>query len=272
MERPTGWWLVALAAAIGLPYFLSLSPSEEPAGPLEPWSFSADPAATGPALPAYQPAVLSPEFLRNGLPQDERPRSGEHPVSGARLANGLSSPFASRAGEPPSTSPAQGPRPNTSDPPPASVASPSLAGAPLADLAEVFRFDVSQAWIYSRWLQVSTASAVPGMQGYRVPLVTGTQETDLAGSLTYYYNAKQRLRRITFQGTTGNPARVIQLVQTRFSLKQVYSDGPSVYLFQTEKRGDRQCELRIQPALVVDQANPHRRFFVSLRLDHPQDE
>lgn len=83
----------------------------------------------------------------------------------------------------------------------------SVEGTPVRDLAEVFRFDVTTDWILRHWPRVSTGLAQLQLQGYRVPLVTGTGEADLAGSLTYYFNARQKVQRITFCGTTGDAAR-----------------------------------------------------------------
>ena len=63
---------------------------------------------------------------------------------------------------------------------------------PVLSLEEVLRFDVTTAWVLSKWPRVSANLAELDMQGYRVPLVTGTGDADVAGSLTYYFNAKQR--------------------------------------------------------------------------------
>ena len=43
------------------------------------------------------------------------------------------------------------------------------------------------------------------VQGYRVPLVTGTSRDDLAGSLTYYFDKTHHVTHIHFRGTTGDP-------------------------------------------------------------------
>ena len=68
---------------------------------------------------------------------------------------------------------------------------------PMPSLAEVLRFDVTVAWVMQRWPRVSTGLPYLQLQGYRVPLVTGTTVADLAGSLTYYFNAQQQVQRIT---------------------------------------------------------------------------
>ena len=71
-------------------------------------------------------------------------------------------------------------------------------------LAAVFRCDITPPWVMSQWSRVSTGLAELDLHGYRVALISGTREGDLAGSLTYYFNIQQRLQRITFQGSTGD--------------------------------------------------------------------
>ena len=76
------------------------------------------------------------------------------------------------------------------------------------DASSVFDFQITPEWIVAHWPAVSTGLAQLQLEGYRVPLVTGTAQHDLAGSLTYYFNAEQKLQQITFVGTTGDPTTV----------------------------------------------------------------
>ena len=85
----------------------------------------------------------------------------------------------------------------------------SVEGDRTPGLAEVLRFDVSPAWVLQRWPRVSTDLAVLQLHGYRVPLVTGTNQNDVAGSLTYYFNPSQQVQQITLRGTTGDPRAII---------------------------------------------------------------
>ncbi len=91
-------------------------------------------------------------------------------------------------------------------------------GTPVRGLAEVFQFNVTPDWIMRRWPQVATGLGQLQLQGYRVPLVTGTRESDVAGSLTYYFNAQRQLQRIAFQGNTGDPRQLVGLLSSRFNL------------------------------------------------------
>ena len=90
------------------------------------------------------------------------------------------------------------------------------ASVPVRGVAQVFRFDVTPEWIVRSWPQVSTGLAQVQLQGYRVPLVTGTTENDLAGSLTYYFNAQQQVVQIAFHGTTGDVRNLLALLSNRY--------------------------------------------------------
>ena len=88
----------------------------------------------------------------------------------------------------------------------------SLEGTPTPAMAEVLRFDISPAWVLQRWPRVSTDLARLQLHGYRVPLVTGTSQSDVAGSLTYYFNPGQQVQQITLRGTTGDPRALISFL------------------------------------------------------------
>ena len=62
----------------------------------------------------------------------------------------------------------------------------------ILNLADAFSMDKTPLWVLQRWPRVSTGGAQLQLQGYRVPLVTGTGEGDLAGSMTYFFNPQQQ--------------------------------------------------------------------------------
>jgi hypothetical protein len=138
---------------------------------------------------------------------------------------------------------------------------------PLVDIEECLRFDVSAAWILGRWPRVTAGLPDQDLQGYRVPLITGTREDDLAGSLTYYFNKHQRCQRITFQGTTGDARKLIGYLTSRYGFKQQTSNDPNLYLYQVRWNGGPLSELHIRPARVVRADAPHARFEVLLALN-----
>lgn len=137
------------------------------------------------------------------------------------------------------------------------------------DLGQVFRWDMTSAWVLGHWPRVSAGLAEVELQGYRVPLVTGTSPDDLAGSLTYYFNRNQRVQRMTFFGTTGDARRLVALMAKRFGLVRELADDPSLFLYRARDGKKVISELRVEPAHVIRSDTPHRRFDVALWLERP---
>jgi hypothetical protein len=150
---------------------------------------------------------------------------------------------------------------------------PSLANAvsapPVVDLAEALRFEVTSAWVLGRWPRVTAGLPDEDLQGYRVALVTGTHDDDLAGSLTYYFNKHQRCQRITFQGTTGDARKLIAYLTQRYGFKQQTSNDPNLFLYQIRWNGNPLSELHIRPSRVIRADAPLARFEVLLALNDP---
>ena len=168
------------------------------------------------------------------------------------------------AGSDGSDSPAESPQGVSVDP----GAVGGVEGAPVHNLAEVLRFDVTPAWILWRWPRVSTGLAHLEFQGYRVPLVTGTAQSDLAGSLTYYFNRKQQLQRITFRGSTGDARTLVALLTARHKFTYRPTEDPGVFLYEAvSPAGQPSGVLRVTMAPVVKAKDPYRRFDVELEME-----
>lgn len=147
----------------------------------------------------------------------------------------------------------------------------SITATPMYDAAEVLRFDIGPGWVIQHWPRVSTGLGQLDLQGYRVPLVTGTAEDDLAGALTYYFNARQQVQRITFQGTTGGTGRLVSLLTSRFGFARRLTNDPGVFIYEV-KGPDRQVKssLWIRAAGVVEASKSYSRFDVMLTLERPE--
>jgi hypothetical protein len=137
------------------------------------------------------------------------------------------------------------------------------------DLAEVIRFDGTPAWVVNRWPRVTAGLAELDLHGYRVPLVTGTRDDDLAGSLTYYFDKDQKVAFISFHGTTGDPRKIVTLVTSQFKMTPQACNDPGLALYQVKWNGKPQSELRIRPARVVRADQPRARYEVDLAMKRP---
>jgi Family of unknown function (DUF6690) len=141
----------------------------------------------------------------------------------------------------------------------------AVPGPEVTDLGKIFRFDLSPQSIAQRWSRVSTGLSDAHLQGYRVPLVTGTADNDLAGSLTYYYDARPRMRRITFLGTTGNPQRLVGFLAKYYGFRQSQNGNPRVTVYQA--RAPIVGKLQVLPAEVLDKHQSATNYRVELVLE-----
>lgn len=136
------------------------------------------------------------------------------------------------------------------------------------DLAEALRFDVTPAWVMERWPWVSAGLSQLPLAGYRVPLLSGSAEDDLAGSLTYYFNARQQVARITFQGTTGDARKLIRLLISRYGFGRRMTNDPSLFRYEVPvTKGPAQSYLDLRLDRPKD---AHRRFDVALVIERPE--
>ncbi|MEN6451137.1 MAG: DUF6690 family protein [Thermoguttaceae bacterium] len=152
------------------------------------------------------------------------------------------------------------------DPPP--LPAPST---PMPSLAEVLSFDVSVDWIIQRWPRVSTGLPHLQLQGYRVPLVSGTSLQDVAGSLTYYFNATQQVDRIALRGKTGDPAMLVTILATRHHFTRRLTNDPGLVLYEAADANARPVGvLKIRSASTVEASKPFSRFDIDLVMDRPE--
>ncbi|MBL9124539.1 MAG: hypothetical protein JNG90_12970 [Planctomycetaceae bacterium] len=143
-----------------------------------------------------------------------------------------------------------------------------IKGTQATSPAEVFRFDITPDWVLRRWPRVSTRTSDPGWLGYRVPLYTGTTEHSIAGSLTYYFDPKQQLQRITFVGTTGDPRALTDfLASQHYAAEATKEPGLQLYRFKQWDKTVGEC--LIYPARVVSASAPRAKFEVNLDMRRP---
>ncbi len=146
---------------------------------------------------------------------------------------------------------------------------PKIEGQAVQDLNEILRFDGTPGWVMLRWPRVTAGLAELDLQGFRVPLVTGTSEQDLAGSLTYYFDKNQQMAYINFRGSTGDPRKLISLVTSRYSFLPQKTDDPGLALYQVRWNGQALSELRIRTSRIVRADQPHARYDIELAMKRP---
>jgi len=143
----------------------------------------------------------------------------------------------------------------------------ALVGGPIYDLREVLRFDISPDWVTSRFSRVTTVLADTELEGLRVPLVTGIGPADLAGSITYYFDASGKLQRVMLHAFTGDASRVVATMTQHYGLQAEPSLDAGVY---TRRWNATPVHfLRLTRAPVVYSDALHHKLTVYLELNQP---
>lgn len=142
----------------------------------------------------------------------------------------------------------------------------TLAGDNVVDFRDVFRFDMSPPRIMQRWPRVTRITHEP-FQVFRVPLVTGTEPDDLAGSLTWYFDERQQLQRLTFRGTTGDATRLVEMSTQYFELKKAVTLDAGLYF--SNWNGVPTSVLMITHPAVIRSDRPHERLHIHMEINRP---
>ncbi len=146
----------------------------------------------------------------------------------------------------------------------------AVGGGAVHDLREVLRFDIVPGWLPQRFARVSTVTSNVQMDGLRVPLITGTQPKDIAGTLTYYFDSSQALKRINLHGLTGDPTLLANLMVQYYQLKPEQSLGGQ--LFTTRWNNRITSVLQIAPAPIIYAGADHSKYIIFLELNQPTNQ
>jgi len=145
------------------------------------------------------------------------------------------------------------------------------ADATFIPLEHALQWNLSPAWVMSTFPRVTTELPDLELQGYRMAYVSGTTPTDVAGSLSYYFDGSLRLQKIRFTGSTGDARRLVQHLISRHQFQRRMADDAGVYLYQVEQDGQALSELRVRAASVVKADNSLGRFATTLEMRRPAE-
>lgn len=146
----------------------------------------------------------------------------------------------------------------------------AVGGGIVNDLREVLRFDIVPGWLPQRFARVSTVTSNVQMDGLRVPLITGTQPKDIAGTLTYYFDASQTLKRINLHGLTGDPSQLVHLMVQYYQLNPEPSLGGKLYTTRWNNRIT--SVMQIAPAPIIYAGADHSKYIIFLELNQPSNQ
>jgi hypothetical protein len=101
----------------------------------------------------------------------------------------------------------------------------------------------------------------------RVAFVSGTNLTDIHGSLTFYFDSSQVLQRIGFRGWTGDPTALVALAQNAYQLQAKRSNLSGCYT--ASSWGRTRGVLLLKPPAVIRADLPLQRMAVLFDLANP---
>ena len=132
--------------------------------------------------------------------------------------------------------------------------SPHLDGGVFSGIGQILDFDITPSTITNRWARVSFLVRDDGLHSYRVPVVTGEEEDDLAGSLTYLFKENEQLQRIEFLGYTQNTETLVRVMKHKFRMTKRPSPVQELYVKSQHKLPVSALRV-IQPDVVTTSAN-----------------
>ena len=134
-------------------------------------------------------------------------------------------------------------------------------------LPTLLRWDITKEWVYRNWNRKTTGLAEVGLYGVRVPIVTGTQVTDIAGTLSYYFDTNGQLQKIRLHGTTADTSPLVQIAMSNYGMQRRAPRTPGDQLYQAAEGKQVRAELSTRPSRVLWSTQPHSSFQVDMELN-----
>jgi len=248
-QKPLGI-LGLLGASFAGPYFFVNSDThKEAANPQQPIKNQPNSSTSllPPSLASYSPPQTTPS--QSNIAPHSWPIAGQFGL--ASESKNLANPM------------------NGAGPSPAFLTS-ATTSQPVFDFREVLRFDMTPNGVIQRFPRTTTVLSEIQLDGMRVPFVSGTASTDVAGTLTYYFDNRQSLRRVQMHGAMGEPSMLINLMTQYYHLKQEQTLGGYLYTTRWNNRVTSLLQLNLAP--VIESGDQLRRYRVFLELNQPSME
>ncbi len=141
-------------------------------------------------------------------------------------------------------------------------------------MEDILRFDRSPGWIVGHWNRVDTVSSKTPWLGYRVMVLTGNNNDDLAGVLTWYFDHRE-MKRIEFSGQTGDIRKILAYLSRRFGMVLNSESTASHYIYESSllSQGNwdgKKSRINIYPAKTF-LANRQKEYFdLDFTLERPE--
>lgn len=149
----------------------------------------------------------------------------------------------------------------------AAYATPMRPGDGPMPFDQIVRFDLTPDSITQNWSRVTTTQSEHFLLGMRVAVVTGPEISDLAGSMTYYFDEQDQLQRISLQGFTGDASRLIAHCEQGYKLEKQASLDAGMYIAQWN--GMPTSVLHVARAPIIRADSPRTQYYVTLEINRP---
>ncbi len=142
-----------------------------------------------------------------------------------------------------------------------------IGGGVVSDLREVLRFDITPAYLTQRFSRVTTVLSNVNLDGVRTPVVTGTRQADIAGTLTYYFDRAKSVQRIQLHGLTGDPSEIANLMVQQYGLRPEQSLGGQLFTIRWNNRVT--SVVNVSPAPIIYAGADHSKYILFIELNQP---
>lgn len=149
----------------------------------------------------------------------------------------------------------------------AAYATPARPGDGPVPFDQIVRFDLTPDSITQNWSRVTTTQSEHFLLGMRVAVVTGPEISDLAGSMTYFFDDQDQLQRISLQGYTGDASRLIAHCEQAYKLEKQASLDAGMYIALWN--GMPTSVLHVARAPVIRADSPRTQYYVTLEINRP---
>ncbi len=138
---------------------------------------------------------------------------------------------------------------------------------PVISFYEILNWDLTPDMIRSRFDRITVLETDYGLQGMRVPLVTGVNLYDLHGSLTWFFDESDTLQRISFRGWTGDATALANILETQFGLSPPKGAGSHLYVARRGRKVTSAALFKFAPVLETRKSN--EQIVVAFELNNP---
>ena len=138
---------------------------------------------------------------------------------------------------------------------------------PVVSFYEILDWNLTPDMVRSRFERITVMDTDYGLQGMRVPLVTGVNPHDLHGSLTWYFDESERLQRISFRGWTGDATPLANFIESQFGLSPQNKTSSHLYVARRGRKVISAALFRFAPVLESRKSN--EQIVVAFEINNP---